>query len=231
MFINIDQPILRSKVKQNTDLWMMEPEKDDAYRRKLMEETVQGQQEFINCPQMPIYQEDRRATTRETATNICFSHLGRLGFFIPDILPAEYEDALLDKEFIIALLPKDWKKVPSKVICTETFILDEKERKRITVTFISNSVEYRAKYHIEPRFNISTNYNEYIEPKSCDNWLPTLSATVIDSEGTVIYKTESCEYPSTLTGFVNMTAELRINAIKWLTEQYPEWKNPFAYWD
>lgn len=223
----ITGPLIPSRLKPNTDVMMIEPEKPSNAELQL--DSIAAQEEFIASPQMPIFITNLFTTHYPTSSiDKAKETYKKLGFFIPEILPAEYEEAISDQVFIIALLPDNWKKHPTShtnISCVK----DEKNRTRIRIYLKNTRIDRFAHSIILSRYTIEDKL-ELGDPITDHK----IKYQVIDrSNDNVIFETSTASQSSAedFIQFVNNNYVLKMDTHKWMDENFPEWKDPFAYWD
>lgn len=221
-----------------TDVLAYEKDKGDAYVDMIEKENDDSLEDFAQSPQMPInprfMKPKSKLETRKQTINV----LQRLGFFIPDIIPAEYEDAVNDPVFILAMLPDGWSKKVSQAPYSVD-IYDQLGRKRLMVILYNNQSMYEATYEIVPRFEIMTLHLTHDGEKIIDNFSDIKHEVYHD---TFIIDNVNISFPVRIERYIPTVNEsmeqikdrISFNELcchKWLRENYPEWKNPFSYWD
>jgi hypothetical protein len=136
-----------------------------------------------------------------------------LGFTFGD----DYDDI-----FVNAAFPAGWKLKPTDHSMWND-LLDAKGRKRAAMFYKGAFYDRSAHIHLARRFNV----NGY---HGCEDRKATSHAVVVEDCGTVIesFGLVPSEYSD---GNYAARKALEEKAKAWLTERYPEWENPLAYWD
>lgn len=228
--IIVKGPLIPNRLIQETDVLKIEPEKDSPeYWKQYWTELEQSAEDFINSPQMPIYSKEQMMFPHEKQLAIAEVSYLRLGFQIPEILPAEYEESFNDRLYIVAVLPEGWKKIKGDYSEGFCYVVDNKGARRVEVWIMNTSTERRASYRIcgryEPYMKVQTVGTDHIHFGAVrDN---KLQKTLYTSNDSVNVPVDGIKNAIT----VNKLSLLRAESTKWLNENYPEWKNPFTYWD
>lgn len=117
-------------------------------------------------------------------------------------------------------LPAGWSKKPTDHSMWSKLV-DDKGRERAAIFYKAAFYDRSALLHLTRRFSVTVDY----ERREKDN---VAVATASDGE-TVIHTTE----PKPIDGeaYWRFTDEAKAEAVAWLTERYPDWQNPAAYWD
>lgn len=129
------------------------------------------------------------------------------------------EDA--DDIFVSASLPTGWTRQAAEH-AMHSKILDEQGRHRVQVFYKAAFYDLRADATLLPRF-----YTRSIFPGSLGGGNIERGAVVsaVFDEETEIYRTPPCEVRD------HTARKLRMeDASAWLTERYPEFEDPTAYW-
>jgi hypothetical protein len=113
-------------------------------------------------------------------------------------------------------LPQDWKKERTGHPMWSNLV-DDKGRVRANIFYVSQIGDSDAFMNLTTRFSVRLDYDK----KEKEN---ISIAEVCDSES-VIYVTESLE-----ACYLN-DEKVANSAKEWLSEHYPDWQNPGAYWN
>lgn len=237
---------------KNTDVMMLESEITEELRMEMWEQDIISQAAFLKSPQMPICVFDGMSSgiksslaamsSNEQQNNIlrlmrenANAIYDRLGFFVPSIIPAEFEEAANDPDFTIALLPKNWFKTTITGSANWSEIIDSLGRTRMRVYISNNKMERKAYFQLVPRFSIRTVRSVKIPQSEGYHPLtgPLLQCQVMD-QTEVIYATSGFHESEQIIDEAMHREQLdlqNLEANKWLKENYPEWKSPLSYWD
>lgn len=228
--ITVKGILIPNRLIQEMDVMKLEAEKESPeYWQQHGEELAQSAEDFINSPQMPIYDKQNMILHRTGQREKAEVNYMRLGFMIPEILPVEYEAALNDPLYLIAVLPDGWKKIKGEYAEGFCYVVDNKGARRVEVWIMNTSTERRASYEIcgryKPFTKIQTVGTDNIHFASVmDNKLNKIIYTSHDNVNVPVYADKNAVT-------INKLAHLRADSYKWLNENFPEWKNPFTYWD
>lgn len=141
-------------------------------------------------------------------------------------LPKE-EDVSL---FQPAILPPGWKKVVTDNPWL-SMLLDQNGREIARLFYKGTHYEQIAALIIQPRYGIwegeSDNIRNYPSQSIC--------ATVIDGgtvlgKGEILYMTNPKPASQDKLERLRTLIQAKKEARNWLKENYPDWENPFAYW-
>lgn len=120
-----------------------------------------------------------------------------------------------DDIFVNVKFPPGWKKVPSESAYW-TDLIDDKGRKRASIFYKAAFYDRHSIIHPEQRFRQNTEYSDE------EN---TRTVTITDS-GKVIHTVGVCSlYDRDSMDLIDSQADA------WLKQNYPDWRNPAAYWD
>lgn len=161
-----------------------------------------GQAELVQSTNMPIDLHDRTA-------------FERCGFVFGD---------KIDDVFQVATLPPGWFRQATDHSMWSK-ICDDKSRDRVSVFYKAAFYDRRAHASLILRFRIGSKYEEdghvpYIEVTDCGKPVKTF--------GHWTTKPESHE--SRMVRYREVEEQEKI-AENWMRENYPNWKDPTAYWD
>jgi len=142
----------------------------------------------------------------------------------------------IDDLFVSVQLPDGWKKVAtSHSMWSE--LQDEKGRKRASIFYKAAFYDRDAFISLDTRFRAgSAPVCGYDSPDYDFNATPTHGA--VWDQGKIVWHTKQvAEKPGpdssredSLT-YYDLDDELKRQAVAWLTEHYPDYKDPLAYWD
>lgn len=128
-------------------------------------------------------------------------------------------------------LPPGWKKVATKHPWL-SMLVDQHGREIARIFFKSNYYDRVAALIVQPRYGVWEGESENVQ-HSPDQ---AISATVMDGgsvlgTGEILFMT--LPKPSSIDRVERMRTWLQAKeeAYSWLEENFPEWHNPFAYWD
>lgn len=125
-----------------------------------------------------------------------------------------------DPLFRYVELPKGWKKAPTSHSMWSD-LLDEKGRSRASIFYKAAFYDRDAHLSLNRRYSAAFDYNRFTKEK-------VGVANVMDC-GKVIHTTEPI--PANNKERWDVSDEALKLATEWLNKNYPEWKNPGAYWD
>jgi hypothetical protein len=225
MIIEMTGTPMPNRLHHEMDVMKLEREKDSPeYWQQYDAELRLGIQDFLISPQMPRLEHGNlKSNSEQTKLN-----LQRLGFLIPEYIPAEFEPYIDDPHFLFALLPDGWEKTTIQHSHDWINIFDEKHSPRMMVNIRNSSVERFAFYILTPRYIIASGeapINDHNTKVFCD---------VIDNGANYksIHRTKSIPVPRVPTSFEfrNAVSECAKSAQQFLKEKFPEYKNPFSYW-
>lgn len=126
-----------------------------------------------------------------------------------------------DPIFIEATLPQGWKKVGTDHAMWSK-LLDEKGRGRAMIFYKAAFYDRSAHMSAKPRFSVST-YDE-----NRKRGAPRIG-TVSDADGSVRFTSEP--FAESAKGPWEADDAARAACVAWLDANYPDYKNPLAYWD
>lgn len=122
-----------------------------------------------------------------------------------------------DPMFQYVDLPSGWKKEAINRLWSK--LVDDKGRERAAIFYKAAFYDRSAHISLTSRYNILVDWDRLNKENVC-------IANITDC-GDVIYSTEpECDQEG--FGTIN---KARSAAAKWLDENYPDWRNPGAYWD
>jgi hypothetical protein len=119
--------------------------------------------------------------------------------------------------FVRVELPEGWKIVPTEHSMW-TRLVDDKGRRRGSIFYKASFYDRRAMLTFDPYYQIHTLSNE-----DYSQWL---GVEVRDAEGKVLHSIKN-EDPDDVHEYF----EGQDKAREWLNENYPNNRDPFAYWD
>lgn len=127
-----------------------------------------------------------------------------------------------DSLFQFIELPAGWKKIPTDHSMWSD-IVDDQGRIRIAVFYKAAFYDRNAHFHIERRFSAALDY------KARDN---NIAIAHVKDAGKVIFTTEPIKLDNWQSKeSLDICDSATKKATEWLTEHYPDWQNPGAYWD
>lgn len=164
----------------------------------------QGQKSFVNSDTIPT---EGPFYNREPEKNKAI--LEAFGFKLLGEVPG-------DPIFQFVEMPAGWKKVPTEHSMWSD-VVDDKGRKRMAIFYKAAFYDRSAHYHFLSRFSVKRDY------EAEGNGLAI--AHIKDGEK-IIFSTQPIKLLTFSTGDIATKT-----AIEWLTEHYPNWQDPTAYWE
>ena len=168
----------------------------------ILHQEARGQLSFVNSDTLPVDMDEVSRAALEAA-----------GIKFGEVVEG-------DDIFRFVNLPDGWKKVPTDHSMWSK-IVDEQGRERAAIFYKAAFYDRSAHLTATQRFDVSFDYD-----RSDSEGLAV--ATVTDG-GNVIHTTEPFnvgDKPS-----YEVSGQANNLAIDWLSEKYPDWRNPAAYWD
>ena len=139
------------------------------------------------------------------------------------VFEGEFEE---NPNFVRVRLPPGWKKflTPPGRGASELFLVDAKDRRRAKIRLGPHDEDCLVS--VLRRFHI----HSYMETGKLSD---TYFCEVVDSArgDTVIFRTEKARVKLGQVSVLNGRNPTFDMASAWLTEHYPEWMSPLAYWD
>ncbi len=185
----------------------------------------QGQAQLVNSDQMPRSINFLKDITAMDAYQ-------KLGFtFVPNEKGEVFVSSKGDDLFVDVILPEGWKKQGSDHDMW-SYVLDEKGRVRINVFYEAAFYDRRADADLNCRFSITT--DTVTADGSSGSELPYKEREKLDMIGIVmdvekvIWKSEPIK---PMEGSWNQNDLARNEAEQWINKNFPDYKDPFAYWD
>jgi len=127
-----------------------------------------------------------------------------------------------DPMFQYVELPTGWKKLPTDH-SMHSKLVDEKGRERANIFYKAAFYDRSANLSLSTRFNFRLDYDRREKEG-------VAVAHVTDGDN-VIHSTEPIKLPDDNRKQYEVSEKAHEAAIAWLNRQYPDWKNPGAYWD
>ncbi len=127
-----------------------------------------------------------------------------------------------DDIFQFVELPAGWKKMSTNDPMWSKLI-DDKGRDRATIFYKAAFYDRRAQMSLSTRFRLQRNY----ERQQYEN---VAVVHVLDRDE-VAYATDPIEFPYEDDKKHQVTKQAYEAAVAWLDKNYPDWRNPGAYWD
>lgn len=174
----------------------------------ILNQEAQGQRSLVHSDTLPT--DMGRRDDCDTKTVLEAAGVKFLG-------PVEGDDL-----FQYVELPKGWKKERTSHPMWSKLI-DDKGRERATIFYKAAFYDRSAHLSLSTRFNVQRDYDR-------QNKDGVAVAHVIDG-GKVVYTTDPIKLPA---GNIRKYEEARkadVAAAEWLKKNYPDWRNPCAYWD
>lgn len=125
-----------------------------------------------------------------------------------------------DELFQHVELPEGWKKEPTEHSMWSKLV-DDKGRERAAIFYKAAFYDLKAHVTLTPRFAVRTDYDRYDKGE--------FVSLVTDCEET-IYTTPLIDFDDLVESYQRSMQQDSI-AQEWLNTNYPDWKNPGAYWD
>jgi hypothetical protein len=136
----------------------------------------------------------------------------------------------VDDLFVRVMLPTGWHKEATNH-AMHNKLLDEKSRVRATIFYKAAFYDRSANIHICRRFRPSHEpeggWEKYDNCAAESAWV----AAVRDSNDILIWKSEPVTMNKDARYRSALSDKQYTQADAWLTENYPDWRNPLAYWD
>lgn len=130
-------------------------------------------------------------------------------------------------------LPAGWKKVPASNAWL-TMLVDGQNRERARIFYKPASYDRKAALILVPRYGIyeSCYRMDWIEEGSEQEFVVCVTdgGVVLDGRKT-IHETEVIRLAGDKRARFRATRGLIKEAEAWLDQNYPDWRNSFAYWD
>ena len=169
---------------------------------------------------------------------------GQVGFVASDTLPIECVNATreqmealgiqfgepIDDLFVNVCLPEGWTKAGTEH-SMHSDLLDEQGRNRAGIFYKATFYDRRADMHLVCRYR--AHYQPVGGWDSPDSKTAPVHGVVKDQEA-IIWHTEPLELPTPdadRLAFYDAQDALTVKATAWLDEQFPNWRDPLAYWD
>ena len=173
----------------------------------ILKQEAEGQRSFVNSETLPT---DMGRHREYDAKAILEAAGAKFVCVVPD-----------DPMFQVVELPKGWKKVATDHSMWSKLV-DDKGRERASIFYKAAFYDRSAHMSLSCRFGVSFDYARFDKEK-------VGIANVMDG-GKVVYTTEPI---SATEGGKSYDVSDKANklAAGWLDENYPDWRNPGAYWD
>lgn len=190
----------------------------------------QGQTELVYGSQLPLRLNSFRNELEKYG--LPFEHLPSDASYDKPLARPVYEKLgiqigdIADSLFVDVSLPDGWKlQRTDHSMWSE--LLDEKGRKRGSIFYKAAFYDRDAFFNISQRFNVSTYEPSNEKGEIVKYGEHTHFATYIKDGGKPIEFIGVREEDSGSTA----SQDLNMKGVKYLNEKYPDWENPFAYWD
>jgi hypothetical protein len=132
----------------------------------------------------------------------------------------------IDDIFVSVTLPSGWKIVPTSH-SMHNDLIDDKGRRRGGIFYKAASYDRHSDLSMDSRYlAYRSPEDEYKSDLSYEERKNGKWFGFVKDCGSMIWKTEAIKAP-TFEQEDDLTEEARV----WLTERYPDYENPFAYWD
>ncbi|OHB14666.1 MAG: hypothetical protein A2431_00455 [Candidatus Zambryskibacteria bacterium RIFOXYC1_FULL_39_10] len=173
---------------------------------KIEEQEAQGQQSFVKSETLPTnmgrWCDYNTKTILETAGV-------KFVCEVPD-----------DPMFQIVELPTGWRKIPTDHSMWSKLV-DDKSRVRARIFYKAAFYDRSANLSLSCRYQVSFDYGRSEKEG--------VGVTNITDGGKVIFSTEPI--PVNREKSWRTSEQTNKLAVEWLDKNYPDWKNPGAYWD
>jgi hypothetical protein len=127
-----------------------------------------------------------------------------------------------DEMFQYVELPGGWVKKPTDHSMWSNLV-DDKGRERASIFYKAAFYDRRAHINLTTRFGVRKDY----ERENQDN---VAVARVTDGRN-IIHTTDPVQLPEDRGERYKLSDKVYAAAVEWLNQNYPDWKNPGAYWD
>lgn len=165
-----------------------------------------GQQNLIRSERMPrVDNTGQREDSKEVLKKLGFKILG-----------------IADDQFYYTQMPTGWIWQATNH-AMHSYVLDEKGRKRIHVFFKAAFYDYHAHLDLLTRYHAIWRPQEGWDDHNLHDFAPDMKVAVALDGETEIWVSDPV---------LGKTA-LNVSALSgiWLNHHYPDWQNPFAYWE
>lgn len=164
----------------------------------------QGQQQLVKSDVLPVDMNPKDRAALES-----------FGVVFGDPVPG-------DNLFVYATLPAGWKKVPTNHDMWSDLV-DERGRKRAGIFYKAAFYDRKARLSLDARFSIEMDWSDEKDQH------PNENRCMVKDQGKVIFDTGWVAKPNDPNVYGDEI--LRKQAETWLSERYPDFKNPAAYWE
>lgn len=176
---------------------------------KIEEQEAQGQQSFVNSETLPTYM----GSSSEYSTKAI---LEAAGFKFVCVVPD-------DDMFQVVEMPSGWQKKATDHSMWSNLV-DDKGRVRASIFYKAAFYDRSAHMNLVSRFGVSQDYDRAKKEG--------VAVAVVKDGGNVIFSTEPMKLPDERDkNYYEIGDDAQKKAVEWLDQQYPDWKNPGAYWD
>ena len=172
---------------------------------------------------------------------------GQVGFVASDTLPIECVNATreqleslgiqfgepTDDLFVNVCLPEGWTKARTEH-SMHSDLLDEQGRRRAGIFYKATFYDRHADMHLSRRYSVGhPPVGGWDSPGSSE---APIHGVVMDQEK-IIWHTDPLERPApdadreTMLAFYDAQDALTVKTTTWIDEQFPNWRDPLAYWD
>ena len=128
-----------------------------------------------------------------------------------------------DDQFVFVELPEGWTRRATEHSMWSN-LLDEKGRVRAKMFYKAAFYDRHAMLHIEHFFRIEKEW------KLADS-SNLIVYDVLQADGDVVFHTDPVSFDPKDPNRYKLDDVARDAAVAWLTEKYPNWGDPAAYWD
>lgn len=185
----------------------------DAQRRTgdasnmILEQEATGQLELVNSEVLPT---DMGHSEHDTKVILEAAGVKFLGVVEGDDMFQRVE------------LPDGWKKVATSH-SMHSNLVDDKGRKRAGIFYKAAFYDRSAHMHLTTRFSTRRDYDR-------QDAEGVAVAYVMDGDE-VVHTTDPIKLPDEKREQYGVARQADEAAAKWLNDNYPDWRNPAAYWD
>jgi len=175
----------------------------------ILAQEAEGQSSFVNSETLPT----DMGRSRDYDTKAV---LEAAGFKFVCVVPD-------DPMFQVVEMPKGWQKKATDHSMWSNLV-DDKGRVRASIFYKAAFYDRSAHMNLVSRFGVSRDYDR--EKKE------GVAVAVVKDGANVIFTTEPVKLPAREDkNYYEIGDDAQKKAVEWLDQQYPDWKNPGAYWD
>lgn len=184
--------------------WVME-----GNPNAILAQEAEGQQSFVNSETLPT---DMRSSCEYNTRAILEAAGFKFVCGVPD-----------DDMFQVVEMPTGWqKKVTDHSMWSN--LVDDKGRVRASIFYKAAFYDRSAHMNLVSRFRVSQDYDRAKKEG--------VAVAVVKDGRNIIFSTEPVKLPDERDkSYYEIGDDAAKKAVEWLDQQYPDWKNPGAYWD